>query len=82
MASRNASPNVTAQLSTNPNFGLHPNPVLVGPSRVGNSRTWSYASGELEKLDVADNLDDRSIFVDEYNRLAEKVTQSNASHGV
>ena len=80
MTSRITSPSITAQLSTNIDFELRPNPVFCGQSRVGNSRTWSYASGGLENLDVVDGIDDRSIFVDEYNRLAQKVAYLNESY--
>ncbi|KID64191.1 uncharacterized protein G6M90_00g065320 [Metarhizium brunneum] len=41
-------------------------------SRVRSSGTWTTSSGELGLLSNADEVDDRDVFVQEYNRLAKK----------
>lgn len=43
-------------------------------SRVRSSGTWTTSSGELGLLSNADEVDDRDVFVQEYNRLAKKVS--------
>ncbi|TWU74872.1 hypothetical protein ED733_002815 [Metarhizium rileyi] len=41
-------------------------------SRVRSSGTWTTSSGEIGLLSNADEVDDRDVFVQEYNRLAKK----------
>lgn len=38
-----------------------------------SSHTWTSTSGDLGLLRDADEVEDRAIFVQEYNRLAKKV---------
>src|SRR5687767_3816588 len=38
-----------------------------------SSRTWTASSGDLGSLSDTDKLEDRAVFVMEYNRLAKKV---------
>ncbi len=43
-------------------------------SRKGrSSATWTTSSGDPDTLSDADELEDRDLFVEEYNRLAKKV---------
>lgn len=39
----------------------------------GSSATWTTSSGEMGIFSETDEVEDRSPFVDEYNRLAKKV---------
>ncbi|KAG6131864.1 hypothetical protein E4U12_003435 [Claviceps purpurea] len=41
-------------------------------SRARSSGTWTTSSGELGLLNNADEVEDRDVFVQEYNRLAKK----------
>ncbi|KAG5923473.1 hypothetical protein E4U42_004950 [Claviceps africana] len=43
-------------------------------SRARSSGTWTTSSGELGLLNNADEVEDRDVFVQEYNRLAKKVS--------
>lgn len=43
-------------------------------SRARSSGTWTTSSGELGLLNNADEVEDRDVFVHEYNRLAKKVS--------
>ena len=45
-------------------------------SRIRSSGTWTTSSGELGLLSNADEIEDRDVFVQEYNRLAKKVSPS------
>lgn len=38
-----------------------------------SSHTWTSSSGDLGLLKDADEVEDRAVFVQEYNRLAKKV---------
>jgi hypothetical protein len=51
----------------------------VRVTQIRRSRTWSSSSGELGLLSDTDEIDDRSIFLQEYNRLAKKVRISATS---
>ncbi|PHH74830.1 hypothetical protein CDD80_2817 [Ophiocordyceps camponoti-rufipedis] len=46
--------------------------LLAQASRVRSSGTWTTSSGELGLLSDTDEVEDRAIFVHEYNRLAKK----------
>ncbi|KAM4065808.1 rhoGAP domain-containing protein [Hirsutella rhossiliensis] len=46
--------------------------LLAAPSQVRSSGTWTTSSGELGLLSDTDEVEDRAIFVHEYNRLARK----------
>lgn len=50
-------------------------PPTTEPSRgeSSSSGTWTATSGELGFLSDADKVDERSQFVQEYNRLAKRV---------
>ena len=76
MATRSASPKNQPGVDTDIKLQLAPNPGFGDQSRVMSSRTWSYASGDLQQCNTKNDIDDRNIFVQEYNRLAEKVRQS------
>lgn len=65
--------------------GTFPHSVTVhdlptaGAARIAqgrSSRTWTTSSGELGLLSDTDEVDDRSGYVQEYNRLAKKVCSS------
>lgn len=43
-------------------------------SKARSSGTWTTSSGELGLLNNADEVEDRDVFVQEYNRLAKKVS--------
>lgn len=45
-----------------------------GHRPMHSSRTWTTSSGELGLMDEADEFEDRALFVQEYNRLAKKVS--------
>ena len=47
--------------------------VLAQGSRVRSSGTWTASSGELGLVSDTDEVDDRAVYVHEYNRLAKKV---------
>jgi hypothetical protein len=42
-------------------------------AEMHSSRTWTTSSGELGLMSDTDELGDRAVFVQEYNRLAKKV---------
>lgn len=44
--------------------------------RSRRSNTWTSSSGDLGLLSEGDQVDDREDFVNEYNRLAKRVTRS------
>ncbi|PFH59847.1 hypothetical protein XA68_11796 [Ophiocordyceps unilateralis] len=46
--------------------------LLAQASQVRSSGTWTTSSGELGLLSDTDEVEDRAIFVHEYNRLARK----------
>ncbi len=47
--------------------------LLAQGSRVRSSGTWTASSGELGLVSDTDEVDDRAVYVHEYNRLAKKV---------
>lgn len=48
-------------------------PNNLPPSQIRSSRTWTTSSGDLGFLSDADEVEDRTIFAQEYNRLAKNV---------
>ncbi|GJN74874.1 hypothetical protein PLICBS_008967 [Purpureocillium lilacinum] len=46
--------------------------LLAQGSRVRSSGTWTASSGELGLVSDTDEVDDRAVYVHEYNRLAKK----------
>lgn len=47
--------------------------LLQNERPLYSSHTWTSSSGDLGLLRDADEVEDRAIFVQEYNRLAKKV---------
>lgn len=47
--------------------------LLASRSQMRSSETWTTSSGELGLLADSDEVEDRAVFVHEYNRLARKV---------
>ncbi len=47
--------------------------LLQNDRPLFSSHTWTSTSGDLGLLRDADEVEDRAIFVQEYNRLAKKV---------
>jgi hypothetical protein len=45
-------------------------------AQMHSSRTWTTSSGGLGLMSDTDELGDRAVFVQEYNRLAQKVRGS------
>ncbi|PHH93358.1 hypothetical protein CDD83_5912 [Cordyceps sp. RAO-2017] len=52
--------------------------LLAQTSQLRSSGTWTTSSGELGLLGDTDEVEDRSVFVHEYNRLAKKVQALDA----
>lgn len=48
-----------------------------GHRQMHSSRTWTTSSGELGLMSDTDELEDRILFVQEYNRLAKKVSDKS-----
>lgn len=47
--------------------------LLQNDRPLFSSHTWTSTSGDLGLLKDADEVEDRAVFVQEYNRLANKV---------
>ena len=62
---------VLPQSATMQNLTAH------GPGQKWSSRTWTTSSGGLGMVSDTDELDNRALFVQEYNRLAKKVRHSH-----
>jgi hypothetical protein len=45
--------------------------------QMHSSRTWTTSSGELGVMSDTDEVDDMTVYVQEYNRLASKVRVSS-----
>lgn len=45
----------------------------LGRRQMRSSKTWTTSSGEQGLMSDTDELEDRALFVQEYNRLARKV---------
>lgn len=55
---------------------MEPTRALLNiPSR--GSRSWTTSSGDLGLLNDADEVEDRSVFVHEYNKLAKQVLHTS-----
>lgn len=50
--------------------------LAAAASQVHTSGTWTTSSGEIGLLSDADEVEDRAVFVHEYNRMARKVPSS------
>lgn len=48
-------------------------------AQMRSSRTWTTSSGDFGLLSDTDQVDDRGVFVQEYNRLAKKVHDSSGA---
>lgn len=48
-------------------------------AQVRGSRTWTTSSGDLGLMSDTDEVEDRTVFVQEYNRLAKNVRMLIAS---
>ncbi|KJZ70247.1 hypothetical protein HIM_10361 [Hirsutella minnesotensis 3608] len=60
----------SVSLAFPPSASLHS--LMAQASQVRTSGTWTTSSGELGLLSDTDEVEDRSVFVHEYNRLAKK----------
>lgn len=52
---------------------------MTGPghgTQMRSSRTWTSSSGEFGVLSDTDEVDNREVFIVEYNRLANKVARA------
>jgi hypothetical protein len=53
---------------------MHNLNAVGGHRQMQSSRTWTTSSGDVGLMSDADELEDRVLFVQEYNRLAKKVS--------